>query len=287
MKSFELSIRDPYVMVHNDMYYMYGTRASQTWGYMDGFDCYTSSNLEDWDGPYEIFRKTENFFADRCYWAPECYEWNGTFYLFTTLASETIKQGVYVLKSDNPLGPFEMMHRITPENQACIDGTVCEVQGKKYLVYSHTLIDEPRGSMEAMELDPVSLKAVSDSIHLFYASDVSCAKPVPFAKEEFNIDGDAYFTDGPCVLVNDDESLMMLWSSWNTGGYGVGIAYSPSGSMAGPWTHDDDLLISDGGHGMVFTSIDEGIRFFTLHRPNDFTKERPTFLELEKLIPKR
>ena len=61
----EINIRDPFVLPFKDTYYMYGTRAKTCWGLADGFDCYTSKDLVNWDGPFEVFHKPENFWADK------------------------------------------------------------------------------------------------------------------------------------------------------------------------------------------------------------------------------
>ena len=95
MKNTEINIRDPFVLLHEDKYYLYGTRSATCWGPADGFDCYVSSDMVDWDGPVEIFHRPEGFFADAFYWAPECYEYNGKFYLVATLGTldNSIKKG--------------------------------------------------------------------------------------------------------------------------------------------------------------------------------------------------
>ena len=70
MKTNEVNIRDPFILVHEGKYYLYGTRSATCWGSADGFDCYISSDLENWEGPIEIFHRPEGFFADREYRAP-------------------------------------------------------------------------------------------------------------------------------------------------------------------------------------------------------------------------
>ncbi|MSC84884.1 hypothetical protein EAI89_13505 [Eubacterium sp. am_0171] len=72
MKTCEVNMRDPFVMVHGGMYYLYGTRSESCWGPADGFDCYVSEDMENWEGPIEIFHRPDGFFADQNYWAPEC-----------------------------------------------------------------------------------------------------------------------------------------------------------------------------------------------------------------------
>ncbi|MEH7097168.1 hypothetical protein [Neobacillus vireti] len=64
-------IRDPYILSYEEKYYLYGTRSATTWGLADGFDCYVSEDLENWQGPIEIFHNDGDFWADRSYWAPE------------------------------------------------------------------------------------------------------------------------------------------------------------------------------------------------------------------------
>ena len=48
MKNTEINIRDPFVLVEDGPYYMYGTRAATCWGAADGFDCYVSKDMDDW-----------------------------------------------------------------------------------------------------------------------------------------------------------------------------------------------------------------------------------------------
>lgn len=121
----QVNMRDPFVLLHDGVYYLYGTRSATCWGPADGFDCYTSTDLAQWDGPFEIFHRPEGFFADQAYWAPECICYQDAFWLITTLGGTGIKKGIYVLRSDSPKGPFvPWSQRLTPEDWACIDGTV-------------------------------------------------------------------------------------------------------------------------------------------------------------------
>ena len=144
----EINIRDPYVLVHNGMYYLYGTRAETTWGKADGFDCYRSRDLKEWEGPFEIFHRPEGFWADQEYWAPECVRLADAFYLVTTFGAEDRKKGIYVLRAEEPEGPFVPYgERLTPEDWACIDGTVYFEGETPYLVFSHSFEDTPDGDM--------------------------------------------------------------------------------------------------------------------------------------------
>ena len=58
------------------------------------------------------------------------------------------------------------------------------------------------------------------------------------------------------------------------------MAHADTDSLEGHWTVDRQLLYErDGGHGMIFQSKEKQY-YLTLHYPNSFKKEHPTFLPL-------
>lgn len=278
MKTSEVNIRDPYILPYEGKYYLYGTRSATCWGPADGFDCYVSSDLENWDGPIEIFHRPDGFFADQNYWAPECYEYQGAFYLVTTLGASDGKKGIYALKADSPTGPFVPYSEcLTPEDWTCIDGTLYFKENDIYLIFSHSFEDTPDGDMCMMTLSGNLKTATGEPKVIFSAVDAPWANPVPFAKAEFGMTGDVYFTDGPCVMSLPNGILCMTWSSWGTCGYAIGQAISESGKVAGPWKQvEKPLFPVNGGHGMVFQDFAGNYRY-TLHFPNDKFKEKPIF----------
>ena len=282
MKRTEINIRDPFVLRHEGSYYLYGTRSATCWGEADGFDCYVSRDLKNWEGPIEVFHRPEGFWADRCYWAPECYAYDGAFYLITTLSAGDRKTGVYALKAGSPTGPFAPYGaRLTPEDWAAIDGTLWFEGGTPWLLFSHSFEDDPRGDMCALPLKPDLSAPAGEPLTLFSAPDAPWARPVPFAKEEFGMEGDVYLTDGPSVFRFPAGELGMTWSSWSERGYAVGVAVSPSGSVRGPWEQvDTPVYPENGGHGMLFYDT-EGSPYFTLHFPNEHDQEHPIFLRAE------
>ena len=222
----DVNIRDPFILPHDGKYYMYGTRSATTWGMADGFDCFVSGDLHEWEGSYEIFRRPEGFFADRSFWAPECIFYGGEFYLITTFGEPDGGKGIFILKSQDPKGPFQMhSSRLTPKEWVCIDGSIFfEDAHSPVLYFSHSFEDSPTGDMCMVRLREDLSAPAGEAVKLFEAAEAPWAKPVPFAKEEFGMDGDVYFTDGPCVTRMDDGKLYMTWSSWSDKGYAVGVA---------------------------------------------------------------
>ena len=281
MKRQEINIRDPYILVYGGKYYLYGTRSATAWGPADGFDCYVSEDLEDFEGPIEIFHRPEGFFADRNYWAPECYAHNGAFYLVTTLGAEDRPMGIYVLKSDSPTGPFAPYSgRLTPEDWQAIDGTLFFEKETPYLIFSRSQRGAEDGDFVLLELTPNLERAAGEPVTLFTAKQAPWARPVPFAKEAFGLE-EMYFSDGPSLLRLEDGRLYMIFSSWSVNGYAVGVARSESRSVHGPWQlQAEPLYPENGGHGMFFRDL-EGRLLLTLHHPNDPLQERPHFWKIQ------
>jgi len=282
MKREDINIRDPYVLLTNGTYYLYGTRSATTWGPADGLDCYVSQDLETYEGPIEIYHKEPDSPFVCCYWAPECYELFGKYYLITTLGKEGNQTGIYALTADKPEGPYvrhENSH-LTPDAWRCIDGTLYQDDTGLYLAFSRSFEDAPDGG----DLWAVKLDTTGDRINgpegepfmLFSAAECGWNEPIPFAKD-FGIDEDVYLSDGPSLFQTSDGALTLLWSSWYHGSYAVGAAVSASGDIHGPWTHyETPVWPENAGHGMVFTKKD-GTLCYALHYPNDKYMERPVF----------
>ena len=157
------------------------------------------------------------------------------------------------------------------------------IEGERvFLIFSHSFEDVKKGDMCIAELSSDLLNIKSEITTLFSAEEALWAKPIPFAKVEFGMEGDVYFTDGPSVYKKKNGQLVILWSSWGENGYTVGQTVSESGNIQGPWTHvDKPVFERDGGHGMFFETI-EGERQYTLHYPNRKGEEHPVFMKIEE-----
>lgn len=277
MKKQEINIRDPFVLVYDNKYYMYGTRSETAFtGQAYGFDVYISENLEDWEGPVEVFHRPEGFFSRKSYWAPEVYYYRSKFYMFATFADTGKGLGTAVLVSDAPEGPFVLWSDgyVTPAKARCLDGTLyVGADGTPYMVYCHEWRQIHDGTICAIQLSENLKESVGEPVVLFKAS---MAKP--YVKKYFFRN---YVTDGPFLIRTEDDRLHMLWSTNASGGYVEAMAHSDSDDILGKWTPDRELLYDhDGGHGMIFKGL-QGQYYLVLHYPNTFGKEHPAFLPVK------
>jgi beta-xylosidase len=280
MKKNEIALRDPFILPFEGYYYMTGTRAATCWGEADGFDGYVSQDLDNWDGPFEIFHRPDGFAPDRNYWAPEIHLWKGSFYLFATFGNSRLgnRKGTMILKSDAPLGPYHVHSDgwITPKDWNCLDGTFyVSKDGNPYMVFSHEWVDIGDGEIMAMRLSEDLTHAVGQPRKLFAAS---MAKPWVRSIKNRQWNGPIYVTDGPFLYRKNDKELLLLWASFGENGYAEAIARSDSGEITGNWSIDPIPLFADnGGHGMIFRTF-EGKEYLVLHRPNETPEERPVLI---------
>lgn len=249
-------LRDPFVLLENGTYYMYGT----------GWICYKSNgDLAHWTkSEKELVVKPQE--CDRDMWAPEVHKYKGKYYMFTTYySSKTNHRGCTILRSDMPDGPFTEITNghITPSEWDSIDGTFyVDEEDQPWMVFVHewTGTDDHVGRMAAAKLSEDLTRFISKPIELFRADAPAWAKD--------------RITDGCFMYKTADGQLLMLWSNFDKEGYCVGIARSQTGKIDGEWIQDEKLLFSkeisgeyDGGHPMLFADVN-GQLYLSIHSPN-------------------
>lgn len=282
LKNTDIHIRDPFVLPvqEENLYYLYGTRGAETWTTSaSGIDYYTSTDLQNWDGPFPAFRPPAGFWADRNFWAPEVHAYNGRYYMFASFKSENARRGTQILAADNPRGTFLPISDApaTPRDWECLDGTLF-VDGNKqpWIVFCHEWVQVGDGEVCALRLSADLASTIGEPELLFKAS------AAPWAQEINSKGRKGYVTDGPWLHRLENGDLIMLWSSFGTGGYTVGMARSASGDILGHWQQlPAPLYAGDGGHCMTFRTF-EGQLLLAYHRPNPTPDERPYFVPLRE-----
>jgi len=283
MKRDTIAIRDPFVLAvpEEETYYLYGTTDPDPWKQSGiGFDAYMSADLEDWRGPYPVFRPMTGFWGTHNFWAPEVYRYRNAFYMFASFKAPRHERATQILRADTPLGPFEVHSAgpVTPSGWECLDGTFFVEDGQPWLIFSHEWVQVNDGEMWAVPLSPDLRRTEGAPSLLFRGSDG------PWTKGLVRRDGsgleDARVTDGPFVYQAGQGNLFLLWSSISPSGYALGVARSVSGRIRGPWKQEPEPLLEAGrGHGMIFRGFD-GRAYITYHYPNDTPNERFQFREI-------
>ena len=275
IKRQDLHIRDPFILVDEGRYYLYGTKGSTSFNpvFADEFPVYVSDDLETFSDPIPAFKRSEGFWSDRQFWAPEVHRYRGVYYMFATFCAEGKMRATQILKADNPLGPF-LPHSepITPGDWMCLDGTFYQDrEGHPWLIFCHEWIQIHDGTICAIPLREDLTGPTGEAVTLFHGSEAKWAAP---------FDGNVV-TDGPFLVDMPNRNLLMLWSTGGHNGYCIGAARSVSGNVLGPWVQEEYAIFDrDGGHGMLFTAL-EGETFICIHQPNEPGLERPVLLPVK------
>ncbi len=270
----EKPLRDPFVLLHDGTYYVYGTGWVVT--KLEGNEL--GGKLLEYKKCVEV----PEDFAD-CAWAPEVHEYKGRFYMFTTYKSKTTEyRGCAIFVSDSPEGIFKLHSNghVTPHDSDSIDATLyIDEVGQPWIVYVRewTATPDKIGRMACAKLSDDLTHMISEPVELFRADAPSWS-------------GGA-ITDGCFMYRASTGALLMIWSNWDKVGYCVGVARSDSGKVTGPWVQEDELLYSksytgvyDGGHGMIFKDK-EGKLWMSMHSPNNASAgrvETPIFLAIKE-----
>lgn len=263
-------------------YYMIGSKGRSV-------GCYSSKDLKTWEGPTLIYTAPQDVWGDIpivSIWAPEMHYYNGKYYLFLTFDSRNkfpeqwrfwdsngrVTRGSQILVSDSPTGPYTAFaqHSTTPVDMMALDGTLWVEDGIPYMVFCHEWVQITDGGICYIKLKDDLSETIGEPTYIVRASHVSHTWGTIS-----DLEGKGYVTDGPYLYKGKSGKLYMIWTTNNS----CGIVVSESGKLAGPWTHQDEALFVNGGHGMIFKSF-EGKLLLCLHAPY-WGETRPRIFELE------
>ena len=290
MRLHEIQIRDPFVLplATEGAYYLFGSTDENIWeGPGGGFDCYRSRDLEEWEGPFPVFRPAPEFWGVTQFWAPEAYFLGGRYCLIATFnAPQLRRRGSQFLVSERPEGPY-LPHGepVTPCHWECLDATLwVERDGSLWTVFSQEWQQVHDGTCWLRALDG-DLAPAGRPKFLFNASEAPWARPLGEHLPYYDPNRHrfpCYVSDGPFLHRLSTGALLMLWSSMGELGYAMGQSRSVSGRVEGPWEHQNEPLIADdGGHGMVFRGLECGL-FLAFHRPNVTPLERAVIVPVRE-----
>lgn len=280
-------LSDPAVLADSisGTYYMTGT-SGVLW---------KSKDLAKWDGPYIVAKPdTTSWMGNNPQiWAAEIHKYNGKYYYFATFTNDNIiietnqegkipRRASHVLVADSPDGPYTPVSKADylPADRPTLDGTLWVENGHPYMIFCGEWLHNQNGTMEAIRISDDMKTSVGEPTLLFRASDS------PWSRERRK-DGSISFnrvTDGPWLFRTATGRLGMLWTSWVLGDYTMGVAYSESGTLEGPWIQEPDPITPPNhGHGMIFTDLN-GRHILSAHSHsvvNGRYIRRPVFWEVD------
>ena len=285
LKTADIRIRDPYIVVYEDAYYMFGTVGEER--FERSLYVYRSTDLSDWEEPKVIYTLPEDGWAEGELWAPEVHLYHGRYYLFISIMGKHGKRGTQILVCDVPDGTYVPLadHPQTPMEFSCIDGTLYVEDGVPYMVYSKDWAgDFPNRDVYVGEIWAVrltdDLADMAGEPFCLFTSDSAPYSSTTHAFRDKTVT--RYGSDAPFVMRLTDGTLYMTWSPIPDNNYIVSAAVSDNGTIHGNWKHlDEPLFDQNGGHAMFFTDL-QGQRKMCIHHPEKWMAERALFVDVEE-----
>lgn len=270
-----MHIGDPYVLRADDEYYLYAT------SHFNGYYCWKSKNLSDWEGPYTCYKASEKSFGNACFWAPEVYEFGGRFYMYYTaqwkkFKEEALRIGVAV--ADSPIGPFEDMLDETPMfdfGYGALDAHVLKDEEHNYIYYSRAGADHYVDGAKESDLYVVEL---GDDFVSVKGEGIQILRPEQAWERAINPENQ-YWNEGAFVIKHEGKYHMMYSANYFASrDYGIGgaVADSPMGPFVKYESNPilaASQTISGPGHNSVVRTED-GEYYCVYHAHTDY--DRPS-----------
>ncbi|GAA4799256.1 glycoside hydrolase family 43 protein [Olivibacter ginsenosidimutans] len=215
---------DPFMYTYHNKYYLTGTGPAD-----QGFPCYVSYDMINWEYQGLLWEKKQNCWAKGAFWAPEVISYMGKFYLIYSGFSDQFKGLRLALAvSDQPEGPFTDLYApLFDGGFGAIDGHIFVDQGQPYLFFSKNgeRNGYSYGIIYGMKLNQDLSAVVTDTVKLLEASQDW--ERVNWAHNRCN--------EGPTVFKYED-TYYMTYSGNHTFEPNYGIGYATASSPLGPWT---------------------------------------------------
>lgn len=275
MRVEDIRVRDPFIYVEDDVYYLLGTTGDDCWNEGSDFSLYTSRDLENFEFAGTLVAKGAlDGYTQR--WAPELHRFGGKYYLIVSLFREDRRRGSMILSSDSVRGPFVPLtgEYITPQGWLCLDATLFVHEGKPYLYFSNEWVDPITADGDGS----LYVAALSDDLTRLISrpKKIVSGKYCGFSEEIRSGDAAGYVAEGP-YAVEENGGIALYWSTFSKNGYCV--AKSVADEVSGEYRFARMVFDRDGGHAMVFTDL-SGKQRIVLHQPNTSPDERMKVFDL-------
>lgn len=255
---------DPFVILHDGVYYHYATDAP------DGYYVYSSSDLKEWKKLGYGLKKGD-VKGEKWFWAPEILEADGRFYM-----AYTSDEHLGIAVSDSPAGPFAQKEKRFLSERCAIDGDfLVDDDGAVYLYYVRfqggNVIYGTRLAGSTAELaEKVDSLSIDDETKLLEVEE-----KYPWETIQGRV------AEGPFVLKHGGK-YYLTYSANDYKSRDYAIGYAVSDSPLGPFVKYEgnpilrrsDRLVGVGHHS--FTSSKDGKRLICVyHCHNSLEKIHP------------
>ncbi len=250
---------DPFILLHDGVYYAYGTSLS------DGFEVLVSDDLHAWRRPGGVrtmaLKKGDAWGEDK-FWAPEVHRRGDTFYMYYSAGTR-----ICVATAASPLGPFTQDERKPLlDGEQCIDNSLfTDDDGRSYMFFDR-FNDGLNVWVADMDENLTALKPET------MTKCIAVSQPWERSQGRVN--------EGPYVIKHAGRYWMTYsGNDFRSKDYGIGVATADS--LHGRWTKYDGNPVWQRpgglvgvGHSAMFVDRQGTLRI-VFHAHSDTAKVSP------------
>lgn len=239
-----IRIADPFVLKTKDKgYYLYGTTRP------DGFSYLHSDDLVHWSAKKVCYRKGENSWCQKSFWAPEVVFYEEKYYMFYSARNQNGSLRIGLALSNRPEGMFEDIANepLFDFGYAVIDANVLiDEDGRKYLYYSRDCSEHEVGGKKTSEIYGICLK---DDLTGVWGKPVKLLTPV---QDWERVSANRLWNEAPEIIKHEGKYYLSYSANYfASADYAVG--YAVSDAPLGPFVKaGENPILTSKGRGDVF-----------------------------------
>lgn len=265
-----VDIGDPFVLKHDDVYYMYATSIPGS-----GFLVWQSENLVDWDSGSIAYahNQQDERWATGDFWAPEVVYHNDLFYMVYSARDQSGSLTTTIATSEHPTGPFkDQTIGIVERVGSFIDGHIfIDEDGTPYLYYVE---DNYENIIDGNHVSHIYVQEMSEDLLTVQGEPQFLLEP---DQEWENPNAEYQWNEGP-FIVKQDNLYYLMYSANLFASEDYAIGYAVSDNPLGPFEKSDanpilskdmENGISGPGHNSVTVGLDNETLYAVYHIHTD------------------
>lgn len=245
-----MDIKNPFICYErsSNSYYMVGDN-----GFM-----WVSSDLRQWEGPYNVLCQDKSSWigAAPVVTSPEIHKHGSRYYYMATFevpgksvvtagGNSFTRRSCVALVADSITGPYKTIDKeaeLLDIYEMAEHPTYCSDDlGVGYMIYNHSGEQNGNGTVQIVRFTENLGKRMGEAYVMFTAQDV------PWSSSSVMESPFLFYTD---------SMMGMLFTAMDGNGKSVGVAYSTSGMLDGPWAVEPEPLLKGVGGAMMFNDYD-------------------------------
>lgn len=239
----DMDIKNPFIVYDEiaDTYYMTGDK-----GHL-----WVSKELRTWVGPYNVLQQDTTSWvgANPIITSPEIHKHNGKYYYMASFETKA-RRSCTTLVSNNITGPYESIESkklLLDKDEIAVHPTFCaDEYGTGYMIYDNSGELNGNGTVQIIRYTEDMGRRMGEAFVMFRASDIPWAGNGEYA----------HVLESPFLFYSGEEGLGILFTAYCGEEKAIGVAYSTTGTLNGPWVVEDKPLLKGVGSVAMFTDYD-------------------------------